>query len=138
MLVYILSCVVLGVLSIVLFSLKARKLNEPVYNDLDKAGKITNIVLTVVYVVASPLYLFLGFISYPACEGFLVVIGWIVSILNASSALFCGLGIGLSVYFRKKGKSRFSFVIQFLGLMAIAFTVISYCVFAGNLLQTLN
>jgi len=64
--------------------------------------------------------------------------GWIISFLNASAALFCGLGLGLSVAFRKKGKSKLSFAIQFLGVVAILFTVISYCVFTGNLLQTLN
>ena len=108
------------------------------YNSLDKTCRITNIVLTIAFVVISPLYLGLGLFSYPNHEGFLGILGWIVAILNASTALFCGLGLGLSVAWRKKGKSKQSFIIQFLGVAAIAFTVISYCVFVGNLLQRLN
>ena len=138
MLLYIILCVILGILSFILLAKRTEKSIGVVYNSLDKTGKITNVALTVAYVALSPLYIFLGLISYPAHEGFLGVIGWIISILNASTALFCGLGLGLSVAFRKKGKSKLSFTIQFLGLIAIAFTVISYCVFVGNLLQTLN
>jgi hypothetical protein len=138
MFVYIILCIIAGILSFILLGTLTKKADGLVYNSLDKAGKITNIVLTLAYVFISPLYLFLGLISYPAHEGFLGVIGWIISFLNASTALFCGLGLGLSIAWRKKGKSKLSFAIQFLGLVAIAFTVISYCVFVGNLLQTLN
>ena len=136
--VYIILCIIVGILSFILLGSLTKKADGLVYNNLDNAGRITNIVLTIVYVFISPLYLFIGLISYPAHEGFLGVIGWAVSILNASTALFCGLGLGLSVAWRKKGKSKLSFAIQFLGLVAIVFTVISYCVFVGNLLQTLN
>ena len=138
MFLYIVLCVIVGILLFVLLAKRTEKADGVVYNTLDKVGRITNVALTIFYVVISPLYLFLGLISYPNHEGFLGVIGWIISILNASTALFCGLGLGLSVAFRKKGKSRLSFAIQFLGVVAIAFTVISYCVFVGNLLQTLN
>ena len=138
MLIYIILCIIAGILSFILLGTLTKKVDGLVYNSLDKAGEITNVILTVAYVLISPLYLFLGLISYPNCEGFLGVFGWIISFLNASTALFCGLGLGLSVAWRKKGKSKKSFIIQFLGLIAIAFTVISYCVFVGNLLQTLN
>ena len=138
MYLYVIFCVVAGIVSFILLATLTKKPDEVVYNSLDNAGKITNVVLTVAYVLLSPLYLFLGLISCPAHQGFLGVIGWVVSILNASAPLFCGLGLGLSVTYRKKGKSKLSFYIQFLGLVAIAFTVISYCVFVGNLLQTLN
>ena len=138
MFIYVVFCVVAGILSFILFATLTKRKEGLVYNGLDKAGIITNVVLTVCYVLLSPLYLVFGLISSPAHSGFLGVIGWIVSILNASTALFFGLGLGLSVAWRKKEKSKLSFAIQFLGLAAIAFTVISYCVFAGNLLQTLN
>ena len=138
MFVYIILCIIAGILSFILLGTLTKKADGLVYNSLDKAGKITNIVLTLAYVFISTLYLFLGLISYPAHEGFLGVIGCIISFLNASTVLFCGLGLGLSIAWRKKGKSKLSFAIQFLGLVAIAFTVISYCVFVGNLLQTLN
>ena len=138
MLIYIILCIIAGILSFILLGLLTKKTEGLVYNNLDKAGGITNIVLTIFYVFISPLYLFLGLISHPAHQGFLGAIGWIISFLNSSTALLCGLGLGLSVAWRKKGKSKLSFAIQFLGLVAIAFTVISYCVFVGNLLQTLN
>ena len=138
MFIYIILCIIAGILSVILFTTLTKPSEELVYNKLDNAGKITNIMLALAYVLMSPLYLFLGLISYPAYGGFLGVIGWIVSILNSSTALFCGLGLGLSIAWRKKGKSKWSFAIQFLGLVAIAFTVISYCVFVGNLLQPLN
>jgi hypothetical protein len=138
MYLYIVLCIIAGILLYVLLGVLTKKADGVIYNSLDKLGKITNAVLTAIYVVISPLYLFLGLISYPGYEGFLGVIGWIITMLNASTALFCGLGLGLSVAFRKKGKSKLSFAIQFLGAAAIAFTVISYCLFAGNLLQSLN
>jgi uncharacterized membrane-anchored protein YitT (DUF2179 family) len=61
---------------------------------LDKAGRITNILLIPVYLCLSPLYLFLGMIANPRYEGFLGVLGWIVSVVMASAALFCGVGLG--------------------------------------------
>ena len=138
MLIYIILCIIAGILSFILLGALTKKSDGLVCGNLDKAGIVTNVVLMAFYVVISPLYLFIGIISCPAYEGFLEIIGWIISFLNGSTALFCGLGLGLSVRFRKKGKSKLSFYIQFLGVVAIAFTVITYCVFAGNLLQKLN
>ena len=138
MFIYIILCIIAGILSFILLATLTKKEDGVIYSSLDNIGRITNVVLTAFYVFISPLYLFIGIISCPAYEGFLAIIGWIISFLNGSTALFCGLGLGLSVHFRKKGKSKLSFYIQFLGVVAIAFTVITYCVFAGNLLQTLN
>ncbi len=135
---YIIFCIIAGILSYVLLGVLTKKADDVVYGTLDKFGKFTNVLLTIGYVLISPVYLFLGLISCPNHEGFLGVIGWIVSFLNSSTALCCGLGLGLSVMWRKKGKSKKSFAIQFLGVASIAFTIISYCVFVGNLLQTLN
>ena len=77
-------------------------------------------------------------ISSPGCDGFLGIIGWIVSIINASATLFCGLGLGFSVALRKKGKSKLSFAVQFAGIIGIALTIGMYMLFAGNLLKPLN
>jgi hypothetical protein len=138
MFLYIILCIIIGLITFICLAKLTKKSKDVIYNNLDNNCVITNIILFAAYILLSPLYLFLGLISYPGYEGFLGVIGWIISILNASTALFCGLGLGLSVAFRKKGKSKLSFAIQFLGLAAIAFTVITYCLFAGNLLQSLN
>ena len=108
------------------------------YGKLDKIGRITNILLLLVYVGFSYVYLFLGMIANPRYEGFLGILGWIISIIMASAALFCGVGLGLSVAFRKKGKSKLSFAVQFAGVGGIGLTFILFFIFYGNLLRPLN
>ena len=108
------------------------------YNKLDKIGRITNILLLLFYVGFSFFYLFLGAIATPRYDGFLGILGWIVSIVMASAALFCGIGLGLSVAFRKKGKSKLSFAVQFAGIGSIGLTVILFFLFYGNLLRPIN
>ena len=127
-----------GILALILLAVCTKKREGVVYNKLDKAGRITNILLIPIYICMLPLCLFLGMISSPAYDGILGIIGWIISIINASTTLFCGLGIGLSVILRKMGKSRLSFAVQFAGFVGIALTVAFYMIFAGNLLKSLN
>ena len=129
---------IVAVVAGILLATCTKKAEAVVYGKLDKAGRITNILLIVVYVCLAPLYMFLGMISYPDHNGILGLLGWIVSIINASAALFCGLGLGFSVALRKKGKSKLSFAVQFAGLVGIGLTVGMYCLFAGNLLSSLN
>ena len=129
---------VAGIIAGILIAVRTKKSDGVVYGRLDNAGRITNIILIPLYVILSPLYLFLGMISASGEEGFLGIIGWIVAIICASAALFCGLGLGFSVALRKKGKSKLSFAVQFAGVVAIALTVLLYCAFAGNLLESLN
>ena len=109
-----------------------------VYGRLDKLGIFTNILLTLVYIVLSPLYLFLGSISNPAYDGILGAVGWIISTIMASAPLFCGVGIGLSVAWRKKGRSKQSFLVQFAGFVGIGITLLGFFAFTGNLLKYLN
>ena len=129
---------VVGLVAFLLLALRTKKADGVVYGKLDKAGRITNILLTLVYICLSPVYLFFGMISTPAYEGFLGILGWIVSIIIASAALVCGLGLGFSVALRKKGKSKMSFLVQFAGLAAIGLSIGLYCLLAGNLIQYLN
>ena len=113
----------------ILLAVCTKKAEGVIYGKLDKAGRITNILLIPVYVCLSPLYLFFGMISSPRHEGFLGILGWIVSVLMASAALFCGLGIGCSVALRKKGKRKLSFYVQFAGFFGIGQTFILFIVF---------
>ena len=138
MFVYTLLEAIAGVVAYTLLALCTKKADDVVYGKLDKAGRVTNILLIILYVCSSPLYLFLGAISMPHHEGFLGILGWVVSVIIASAGLFCGLGLGFSVALRKKGKSKQSFVVQFAGVVAIGLTVGLYCLFAGNLLSSLN
>lgn len=129
---------IVGIAAFILLAVCTKKADGVVYGRLDKVGIATNILLTVLYICISPLYLFLGMISYPDHDGFLGLLGWCISIINASAALFCGLGLGFSVALRKKGRSRLSFAVQFAGILGILLTVGMYCLFCGNLLSPLN
>ena len=79
-----------------------KKSGDVTYGKLDRIGQITNILLLLFYVGLSYVYLFLGIIANPRYDGFLGILGWVVSAIMASAALFCGIGLGLSVAFRKK------------------------------------
>ena len=129
---------IVAIVAGILLAACTKKAEGVEYGKLDKAGRVTNIVLIVVYTMLAPLYMFLGMISAPDHEGILGILGWIVSVINGSAALFCGLGLGFSVALRKKGKSKQSFAVQFAGLVGIVLTVGMYCLFAGNLLSPLN
>ena len=128
----------IAVVACILLAVRSKKADGVIYGKLDKAGRITNIILIPVYVCLAPFYLFLGMISTPAHDGFLGILGWIVSIIIASAALFCGLGLGCSVALRKKGRSKLSFAVQFAGFVGIGLTVLLYSVCTGGLLNHLN
>lgn len=129
---------VFGVVAGILLAVCTKKANDNTYTTLDKVGRITNVLLSIVYVCLSPLYLFLGMISNPKYDGFLGLIGYIVAVIMASAAMFCWIGIGGSIALRKKGKSRLSFAAQFAGVIGIGLTVAFYFIFTGNLLKYLN
>ncbi len=129
---------IVGLVAFILLAVCTKKREGVVYGTLDKVGIATNILLILVYVFLLPFCLFLGMISSPSYKGFLGILGWIVSIINASAALFCGLGLGFSVSLRKRGKSKLSFAVQFAGVVGIILTVGLYALFAGNLLRYLN
>ena len=127
-----------AVIAGILLAVCTKKPEDITDTKLDKAGRVTNILLLLVYVCLSPLYLFLAMIANPRYDGFLGVLGWIVAIIMGSTALFCGLGLGFSVALRKKGKSKLSFAVQFSGVLGIAINLILFFLFYGNLLQPLN
>ena len=129
---------IVGIVTGILLAVCTKKADGVVYGRLDKAGRITNILLILLYVGFSPLYLFFGMISSPRHDGFLGILGWIAAIIIASAALVCGLCLGLSAALRKKGKSKPSFAVQFAGLVGIGLSVGLYCLLAGNLLHYLN
>lgn len=138
MYIYVIIEALVGIIGGILIAACTKRAEGVKYNKLDRAGQITNILLAIAYVIASPLYLALGAFSEPDGEGFLIVLGAIVSVIAASAALFCGLGLGFSVALRKKGRSKLSFALQFAGAVAIALTVLLYVVFEGTLISSLN
>ena len=130
---------VVGIILGILLAVRTKKAEGVTYGNLDRAGKTTNIILLVVYTLIAPLYLFIGALCEPVYgEGFLAVIGAILSIIASSAALFCALGLGASVALRKKGKSKLSFVVQFAGIVGIGLMFLIFLLCYGNLLDTLN
>ena len=129
---------IVAVIAGILLASCTKKADGVEYGRLDKAGRITNILLIPIYLCLLPLCLFLGMIANPRYDGFLGILGWIVSIIMASAALLCGVGLGLSAAFRKKGRSKLSFIVQFAGFGGIALTLILFFVFYGNLLKPIN
>ena len=129
---------IVAVVAGILIAVCTKRADGVIYGRLDKIGRVTNVLLLLVYVGFAYVYLFLGMIAAPRYDGFPGVLGWIVSVIMASAALFCGIGLGLSVAFRKKGRSKQSFAVQFLGVAGIGLTVILFFPFYGNLLRPLN
>ena len=138
MFLYTVLAAILAIAAGILIAKCSKPADGVVYGKLDKAGRITNILLILAYTAMSPFYLFLGMISVPEREGLLGIIGWIIAIIIASASLFCGLGLGFSVALRKKGRSKLSFAIQFAGVLGIGLTFMLFAVFYGNLLSSIN
>lgn len=132
---YIVIVAIVAVITGLILALCTKKAEGVVYG---KAGRISNIVLIPVYAVLSKFCMGIGIFRYPGYEGFLRILGWIVAVIIPSAPLFCFCGLGLSAALHKKGKSKQSFAVQFIGFAAAALSVLLFFVFYGNLLSYLN
>ena len=137
---YIVSALLAIVATIVAILMAAcsKKADGVVYGKLDTTGRITNILLIPVYIALSTFTTVLSIFAYPNYDGFLGILGWIVVAIIAAAPLSCGLGLGFSVVLRKKGRSKQSFAMQFLGLAGVVLALILFFVFYDNLLSSLN
>ena len=115
-----------------------KKAEGVTYEKPDRTGRIVNIVLLGVYALLSPFCLFISALLRPAHEGFLGVVGGIVSDIGASAIFFCATGLGASVALRKRGKRKLSFAVQFTGFAGIILMLLIFVLFYGNLLKPLN
>ena len=138
MFLYVVLTAIAGAVLGILLAARTKKAEDVVYGKLDKVGKITNIILIPAYVFVAPFCMFVGMICYPNHDGFLGILGFIVSIIIASATFFCGAGLGASVALRKKGKRKLGFAAQFAGVVGIGIGFVLFCLFYGNLLATLN
>ena len=139
MFVYLCVVAIVAVVAGVLLAVCSKKAEGLEYGKLDKAGRITNIVLIFVYAFLSFFCMAIGIFCHPGYDkGFLRILGWIVSFLIPTAPVFSGLGLGWSVALRKKGESKKSFAVQFLGLAALLMSVLLFFVFYGNLLGSIN
>ena len=137
---YIVSALlaIVATIAAILMAACSKKADGVVYGKLDTTGRITNILLIPVYIALSIFTTVLSIFAYPNYDGFLGILGWIVVAIIAAAPLSCGLGLGFSVVLRKKGRSKQSFAMQFLGLAGVVLALILFFVFYDNLLSSLN
>ena len=138
MIVYTILEALVALVAGIVIAAYAKKAEGVTYTKLDKAGRITNIVLIPVYIGIGIFCMALGIFSYPGYEGVLGILGWIVAIFIASVPLISGIGLGVSVALRKKGKSKQSFAAQFAGLASAVLAIILFFACYDNLLNSLN
>ena len=129
---------VIGLIAGILLAACTKKAEGVTYGKLDKAGRITNILLIPVYIVLSLIYIAISIFTSPDHEGFLGLLSWLVCIIIAIAPASCGIGLGFSASLRKKGRSKLSFAAQFAGVAGCALGIILFLVFYGNLLSSLN
>ena len=129
---------IIGLIAGIILAASTKKAEGVTYGKLDKAGRITNIVLIPVYFVLSLVYIGISLFASPAHDGFLGVLSWLVCIIIAIAPATCGLGLGFSASLRKKGKSKLSFAVQFAGFAGCVLGVVLFVLLYGNLLSSLN
>lgn len=138
MYLYTAIATIIGLIAGIILAACTKKAEGVSYGKLDKASRITNIVLIPVYLVLSLVYIAITIFTSPAHDGLLGVLSWIVCLIIAVAPASCGFGLGLSASLRKKGRSKPSFIVQFAGLAGCVLGVILFLVFYGNLLASLN
>lgn len=109
MFLYVILSAICGVIGGILLSVCTKKKENVVYGALDNAGVVTNIVLTIIYAISAPFYMFIGMIAEPYRDGFWGVVGVIIAIIMGSTPLIAGVGIGASVALRRRGKKLLAF-----------------------------
>ena len=129
---------IVGIVLGILLAIKTKKPEDVTSGRLDNAGRITNVILLVFYMLVFPIYCLIGLLCAPAHDGFLGFLGVLLTIFCSSVTLFCSVGLGLSVALRKRGKSGWSFAVQFLGMAAFVLMLVLFFSFYDDLLLPLN
>ena len=129
---------IFGLIAGIILAVRTKKADGVTYGKLDKAGRITNILLSPVYVVLSLVYIAISMFASPAHDGFLGILSLLVCAIIAVAPASCGLGLGFSASLRKKGRSKLSFAVQFAGVGGIGLTVLLFYAFYGNLLRPIH
>ena len=130
---------IVGLIAGIVIAARSKKTEGVVYGTLDKIGIATNILLIPVYLVLITFFFFLVMLGMnPVNGGFFGIISWIVSIICSSSPALCGLGLGASVAWRKKGMSKKSFWVQFAGIAGFAFVILIFILIGDVVFASLN
>ncbi len=124
--VYPLLIPVFFLISIVLAAFILRGPKKVEYSKLDRAGVITNIILSILYVPISA-YGVLSIFALDAPHGYAATIT-IQSLINIGLTLpiLSVICIAISVRFRRSGHSVISFCIQFIPLTVFAIVAIGF------------
>ncbi|MBR5571849.1 MAG: hypothetical protein IKV99_04335 [Oscillospiraceae bacterium] len=139
MFTYIIVVAIVAVVVGIVMAVCSKRAQDVVYAGLDKAGRITNIVLVPIYAALSLSCMGIGVFCFPGyADGFLRLLGWIITLFIPLAPLFCAVGLGLSIILRKKGKRKASFIIQFLGLADLLLSFALFFICYGNLLGYIN
>ena len=138
MFLYTIFAAIAGIITGILLAACTKKAEGVTYGVFDKIGKIFNIVLIPIYAVSTPLYMFISMLCEPNFESPFGILGLIVSCFIGAAPFFAALGLGVSAVLRKKGKSKLSFVIQFLGAFCMICAFILFCVCYGSLFPHIN
>ena len=130
---------IVGLIAGIVIAARSKRTEGVVYGTLDKIGIATNIILIPVYLVLITFFFFLVMLGMnPVNGGFFGIISWIVSIICSSSPALCGLGLGASVAWRKKGMSKKSFWVQFAGIAGFAFVILIFILIGDVVFASLN
>ena len=129
---------IIGAVAGILLAACTKKAEGVTYGKLDKAGRITNILMIPVYIVLALIYIAISIFTSPDHKGLLGILSWLVCIIIAIVPASCGLGLGFSASLRKKGRSKLSFAAQFAGVAGCVLGIVLFVVFYGNLLSSLN
>ena len=139
MYLYFALMTIVGLVAGIIIAARSKKTEGVVYGLLDKIGIATNIILIPIYGIITAFFFFLAMLGMnPESGGFISIISWIMSIICNSSPALCGLGLGASVAWRKKGKSVRSFWAQFAGIAGFAVVMLIFIFFGDFVFDSLN
>ena len=139
MYLYYLLAAITGLVAGIIIAARSKKADGVLYGKLDKAGKITNVLLIPVYAILSCFFWFIAMVGLnPWGKGLMWLLSAVLAVIGATGPAFCGIGLGASVALRRKGKSRLSFWVQFAGIAGLGITFLFFLLFYGTLFKPLN
>ena len=139
MYIYFIFMAIVGLIAGIVIAVRSKKAEGVVYGKLDRVGMITNILLVPVYFIASIFCMFVVMLGCsPAGEGLWGLVSLIVSMIGSTGSVLCGLGLGASVAWRRAGKSKLSFLVQFVGVAGLGLVLLFFALFHETLFASLN
>lgn len=133
---------VAGVAAGVLIAVLSKRDVTVAHKPSDWICVVCNIVLIPVYFMLSLLFLFMGGITEAASNAtaMQVILCNVVAFVIAAVPVYCGVSLGLSAAFGKKGKRTAAFMVQFAGFagMILVVILIAVCELLPWISMTIN